>query len=178
MLLPASVADNVVARHSAEHPCGASALRGLSDLVARFALVADSMRQAFAPLAQLLDGLRPVFLQMAETIRRLPDDIREVVSALAYRGWYFSAEMDIVFLRHLQSALRDGNQSLVDETLHAWVESEVDNIARRAIQRFPHRAALVTAAVQAHTMGNYALSIPVLLIQVEGMCQDEFKIMF
>jgi len=29
MLLPASVADNVVTCHSAEHPCGASALRGL-----------------------------------------------------------------------------------------------------------------------------------------------------
>ena len=29
MLPPASVADNVVACHSAEHPCGASALRGL-----------------------------------------------------------------------------------------------------------------------------------------------------
>ena len=29
MLLPASVDDNVVACHSAEHPCGTSALRGL-----------------------------------------------------------------------------------------------------------------------------------------------------
>ena len=29
MLLPVSVDDNVVACHSAEHPCGASALRGL-----------------------------------------------------------------------------------------------------------------------------------------------------
>ena len=29
MLLPASVDDNVVTCHSAEHPCGASALRGL-----------------------------------------------------------------------------------------------------------------------------------------------------
>ena len=30
MLLPASVADNVVTCHSVEHPCGASALRGLA----------------------------------------------------------------------------------------------------------------------------------------------------
>jgi hypothetical protein len=29
MLLPASVADNVMTCHSAEHPCGASALREL-----------------------------------------------------------------------------------------------------------------------------------------------------
>jgi hypothetical protein len=29
MLLPASVDDNVVTCHSAEHPCGASTLRGL-----------------------------------------------------------------------------------------------------------------------------------------------------
>ena len=29
MLLPASVDANVVTCHSAEHPCGASALRGL-----------------------------------------------------------------------------------------------------------------------------------------------------
>ena len=31
MLLPASVDDNVVTCHSAEHPCGASALRGLTN---------------------------------------------------------------------------------------------------------------------------------------------------
>lgn len=30
MLLPASVDDNVVMCHSAEHPCGASALRELT----------------------------------------------------------------------------------------------------------------------------------------------------
>ena len=32
MLLPASVDDNVVTCHSAEHPCGASALRGLQQI--------------------------------------------------------------------------------------------------------------------------------------------------
>ena len=32
MLLPPSVDDNVVTCHSAEHPCGASALRGLHGL--------------------------------------------------------------------------------------------------------------------------------------------------
>ena len=35
MLLPASVDDNVVTCHSAEHPCGASALRGLVVYMAR-----------------------------------------------------------------------------------------------------------------------------------------------
>jgi hypothetical protein len=34
MLLPASVDDNVVTCHSAEHPCGASALRGLGPSMA------------------------------------------------------------------------------------------------------------------------------------------------
>ena len=38
MLLPASVADNVVTCHSAEHPCGASALRGLDGPVSGFNL--------------------------------------------------------------------------------------------------------------------------------------------
>jgi hypothetical protein len=32
MMLPASVDDNVVTCHSAEHPCGASALRGLTKI--------------------------------------------------------------------------------------------------------------------------------------------------
>jgi hypothetical protein len=34
MLLPASVDDNLVTCHPAEHPCGASALRGLACLTA------------------------------------------------------------------------------------------------------------------------------------------------
>ena len=39
MLLPASVDDNVVTCHSAERPCGASALRGLGKAGRRFAVV-------------------------------------------------------------------------------------------------------------------------------------------
>jgi len=33
MFLPTSVDDNVVTCHSAEHPCGASALRGLGRII-------------------------------------------------------------------------------------------------------------------------------------------------
>jgi len=60
MLLPASVADNVVACHSAEHPCGASALRGARENPIRFLYVSGSY---FVPMVEkircfLIAGLK------------------------------------------------------------------------------------------------------------------------
>lgn len=151
----------------------------LNELAKQFAEIGANIQAAFQSIAkmaaQAFDDFRPAMLAIAEAIQKLPDDLRIVVSALAERGWYISAEMDIPFLRLLQAAIESGDLSVIDKLMESWVVSSISEIEARAATRFPNRAAIIAAAIQAHQRQEFELSVPVLLIQVEGMCVQEFE---
>jgi hypothetical protein len=150
----------------------------LNELAKQFAEIGANIKASLQPIvkmaAQAADGLRPAMLAIAEAIQQLPDDLRIVVSALAERGWYISAEMDIPFLRLLQAAVESDNLTVIDRLMESWISSSVSEIEARAAARFPNRASIIAAGMQAHQRQEYELSVPVFLIQVEGMCVQEF----
>lgn len=150
----------------------------LNDLAKQFAEVGANIQASFQPIvkmvAQAFDGLRPAMLAIAEAIQNLPDDLRIVVSSLAERGWYISAEMDIPFLRLLQAAVESGDPLAIDQLMESWIASSISEIEARAASRFPNRASIIAAAMLAHQRQEFELSLPVFLIQVEGMCVQEF----
>lgn len=148
-----------------------------AELAKQFAEIGASLRVAFQPItamtSQLLNDFRPVMLAVAESIDRLPNDLRIVVSALAERGWYISGVMDMSCLRALQAATESSKLALLDELMESWVTSCAHEIEARAVTRFPNRAPIIAAAMRAHESEQFELSVPVLLIQVEGMCVQE-----
>lgn len=112
----------------------------------------------------------PTLVALAEGIRKLPDELRPMVRALAERGWFISGEMGMSELRIFQHLSESGKFEDVDALMSEWVESEIPQILQRAVQRFPARQSIFEAAISAHSAGNFELSVPVFLIQVEGMC--------
>ncbi len=132
--------------------------------------VARQFDKAFTPLL-------PQIALAIEGIRRLPEELRPTIRALAERGWYFSGEMGISELRTFQTWIDSGDFQRIDRYMEDWIGSELDAIKVRACDAYPARAAIISAAIDAHIAGQYALSIPVFLIQVEGMCLDTFGVM-
>jgi hypothetical protein len=126
----------------------------------------------------MFDNFRPMFDEMSKTLDQLPDDIRDVVPKLAKRGWYFSLDMDIPFLRKIQSALNMNDMQCVDALIQERIQSQISNISSRAVKRFPNRHKIISSAIEAHSLGVYELSIPVILIQIDGMCSEEFRVKF
>lgn len=62
--------------------------------------------------------------------------------------------------------------------MESWITSSIPEIEARAVARFPNRAPIITATMVAHQRQQFELSVPVLLIQVEGMCVQEFGMKF
>ncbi|WP_263772037.1 hypothetical protein [Propionivibrio soli] len=133
------------------------ALRSIGESVAR-------VMQAFSA------NVLPSVVALAEGIRKLPDELRPMVRSLAERGWFISGEMGMSELRHFQHLSGSSTPEEVDAMLAQWIENEIDRIYATAVQHFPKRQAILAAAFNAHRTGIYELSIPALLIQVEGMC--------
>jgi hypothetical protein len=129
-------------------------------------------------MSEIFDGIRPLMLAIADSVSKLPDDLRVVVTALAERGWYISSSMGLSLLRQLQTAIESENYIELDKLMESWVAREAPEIEATVVMRFPGRAAIIAKAFDAHRREHFELSIPVLLIQVEGMCVQELGVKF
>jgi hypothetical protein len=116
----------------------------------------------------------PTLAAIAEALDRLPAELRPVVNALAERGWFISAEMDMSHFRAFMDATDAGDYARLDTMMQEWIRDQLPRIKASACDRFPNRAEIISSAMDAHEAGQFALSVPVLLIQVEGMCVEVF----
>ena len=154
----------------------------LAELAKQISDIAATFRTAFQKIevqvSQAFDAFYPVMLAIAESVQKLPSDLRVVVSALAERGWYISGGMDIPLLRKLQMAAESQDFTLLDQLMESWVAHAAPEIEADAVARFANRTAIIAAAFEAHRREQFELSVPVLLIQVEGMCVQELGVKF
>lgn len=108
---------------------------------------------------------------LSEMVIRMDDMKRQALEKMARHGWYPHPRwMDGTseFLAHKLSFDEGQGNALMCE----FVEHMVDSIESDLTAQFPARARLITAAVGAHRRKEYALSIPVLLAQADGICQE------
>jgi len=131
-----------------------------------------------AVVEQVEESWRPYISMLAaapEFFKQLPGELRPGILEMAKRGWYISAEMSIPELRELCNLAEAGKWERLDSMMQIWIEQEIQGITLRACTRFPRRKKILKDVMVAHTERKYSLSVPVLLIQTEGMCIDTFE---
>jgi hypothetical protein len=80
--------------------------------------------------------------------------------------------MPLDSLWKLEKAFSEGNEAAANEALCDYLEGKLDSIEAAVASRFPARRRFVEAALAAHRRHEYALSIPLLLAQTDGICKD------
>ena len=60
----------------------------------------------------------------------------------------------------------------VDLELSEFFRSRVDEISNSLYSQYPHRQHILKAAFGAHDRGDYAVSVPLFLIQADGICYE------
>jgi hypothetical protein len=136
-------------------------------LAQRVQTLSPDERRAFAEVLQTV---------LADHLARQYQDESKLTSLLARRGWlrvehYLSAA-------EINGALEFTNDSEVDEFIVAHFSADNCALLRRVTDRWrsvPYlsaRQAIIDDALQAHTDGMFALSIPALLPFVDGIAED------
>lgn len=138
----------------------------LAESVQMLAVQATDFQESIQQLVTLS------FEPLQKTFRELPPRTREALLLLGEQGWYFDLEMPIQGLWQLTDALLEGNVTEAEEALVEYFESRLSEIEQSITARFPQREHLVRAAFNAHRRQEYALAIPVLLAQTDGICKE------
>lgn len=119
---------------------------------------------------------KEMFRSLRDTIVRVqqfPELFQKQLIALAQHGWYIDPEMTVTGIRSLHEAFQMGAAAKAQELLEDYYRQHLDAIEARLLRHHPERAQLLSAAFNAHRAGSYLLSIPVMLIQADGIASHE-----
>jgi hypothetical protein len=147
--------------------------------------------QTIEKLAKQLSGIEdvavPGYLQESiKTIERIqieheqiPPVIKESMKAMMDYGWY--PDINSFAFRALIEFKKETIESSIDDINGAFVEyykNELSAIKDQLYTKYPKRKEIFQAAFEAHENGNYLLSVPVFLTQIDGIAIDEFEYHF
>lgn len=125
-----------------------------------------------AAISCVQQELSKVFLEVTTAFKELPEEISPAIRSLVNLGWFPSGEMGLSEIHAFRALCDSGDKSAVAAAMIEWLHEERKQIQERASIRFPNRSKILASAFNAHTTGQYELSVPIFMAQVEGMCVE------
>jgi hypothetical protein len=127
-----------------------------------------------AQIAAAIRSAQEILKEVTVSSQKLPVEIRLAIRSLANIGWFPSGEMGFSEIQAFGALCDSGHKSAINTAMIEWLHGELGNIQARASKIFPNRSKILASAFRAHDAGQYELSVPVLMAQVEGMCLEVF----
>lgn len=131
--------------------------------------VVSQVTESFAEVQKFLG---PMAQEIERAFKALPERNQNALRIFAENGWYVDPELSLPDLFEIADLFKIGEK----ESAHQWLcehfESRLDDIQDNICARFSNRSRVLHAAFNAHRKGEYALSVPVLLSQADGICKD------
>jgi|WetSurMetagenome_2_1015567.scaffolds.fasta_scaffold151461_2 hypothetical protein len=110
-----------------------------------------------------------------EDLDNIGKSFNEYFMLLARAGWYPHGSMSVGLVRDLVSEIKKGNYVGADEKMAFFLEKAYENMKKEVLTNIPNRHDVLEKAFQAHESGEYILSVPIFLIQSDGICFDMIK---
>jgi len=102
--------------------------------------------------------------------------VKESIEAMINIGWYPDINnFGLGSLMNLKDELSDSDTDEVNSVFVAFYTENISDVMKYLFEHYPHREKILSAAFDAHNAGNYILSIPVFLTQIDGIAIDTFK---
>lgn len=163
----ASLANSVLESHSAQWRTVVTPLLDtyVRDMTASLPMLSDRYFKALVrdltPLLERLSKLSP----SAEAERK-------VLAYLARRGWHICNDLPLSGLRKLMAWADESADDKIDDYMVAFARSMVEDTEHACVPLAPSRAAILREAFAAHRETRFALSIPTMLAQADGIYRD------
>lgn len=124
-------------------------------------------------LRELMVAAKPYLAILVKNVKALPARTANVQRILAHRGWFIPPRVPaMTFLKLVEEHSAKERMKELDELMTNYIDSQLNEIEKDLVARYPNRAALFVEAFKAHRLEMYASSITVLLSQADGICID------
>ncbi len=134
---------------------------------------AEGLSGALSKVAQVAQQIAGFALAYEQIMECPPEYVRQLPAYLAGRAWYVPmADLGLSSIFRLAEMAREQEHDRVETALQGYVRSRLDELEGLVEVEWPRRSPIVSEALEAHRRGSYAVSIPTMLTQVDGICFD------
>jgi len=99
-------------------------------------------------------------------------ELPEAALSMWSHGWYFDWAMAVQDSLRVKSLIEEGKVAEADGLLQAYWRKKLPAIESELGRLYPDRARFISLTRSSHERGDYALTVPFLLIQADGFCHD------
>lgn len=118
---------------------------------------------------EITDELKKDFEEIGKNLKLISLRINEIINFYFDFGWFF--DYDLPIDSHTFKIFKE-EIYLLDGYMIMCFDDNIAGIETLLVDRFPERSKIITTAFKAHREQNYETSIPLLLIQTDGMFRD------
>jgi len=120
-------------------------------------------------IAGALEKWQPVFQAIGHAVEQWDKNRKENVIFMVQNGWFPS----------WKAILRgERNSALLDQYMMGRIKQSLPEIQNRLVELYPHRSKFIKHAFELHENGDYMASIPLILIQADGICEENLSPFF
>lgn len=143
--------------------------RRIKEISKRAREAVDQYRKVHDRISRQLSRIDWGRLQKA--LNELPERTERVQGYLTDRGWYLPMEFFAMSRIHeIYHRIEEGEDEEIEAFTRDYARKYALPVVREeAPELFPQREEIIRQALEAHENGKYAVSIPALLSQAEGM---------
>jgi hypothetical protein len=125
---------------------------------------------------QILTQIAPKIALPPIDLSGLFPELPESVILLAKGGWYPNRKMSIGTIQDCAEYIAKGKYQEADAKMIEILEEDYRITKTRILAEVPERSDVLLNAFRAHERGEFVLSVPVFLIQADGICLDAAKV--
>lgn len=141
----------------------------VSESVNRFADTFKSLS-----FQQLFNDVEEICKNIANELGKAPESVRIAQVELLKRGWYINGNIAFVDVKNICNM----TDNEIEEMMQEYAKQSIPLVIQKAKYYFPHRYDILNDAFIAHNGGQYNLSIPVMLMQADGITNELFNVSF
>ena len=137
--------------------------------------IADALDEISSKLNVDISGFKGMYKltrDFAKMVDGLGERTKKSIIILLEHGWYIDEDLTPRQMDELANACVD-NIKEVEEFLCNHYEAELSRLESSIAEGYPHRASIISTAFKAHRNKEFELSIPIILIQVDGICKEK-----
>lgn len=115
---------------------------------------------------------------MHHVLEDLPAQTRRVQDFLARRGWYLSGRIMPKEIATLDNYISQNDENAIEDFMINYTKEYYKDIKSSVINTFSNRANILYEAFKIHENKVYQLSVPVMLIQADGISYELLNVSF
>lgn len=127
----------------------------------------QSFKNSLPQLPDYLSKIGRIALSLHESLEQLDENQKKTVEYCIAHGWYPIVEMSTSYI---------SDEENFEQIFENYIEKRIDEIENNVCESNPNRSDIIRDAFGAHRTGKYTLSIPAILAQADGICNERLEI--